>query len=385
MAASDMHPSGFASRSELVTFMMRLRDLISSHDLNGLLECYAENAVMISPVFGEVKGLEAIARSWHTIFANYPDWSVNVTDVLVDGNRVAALGSNSAIDSSGWFGLPPTGKSISYRAVILLTFANRKIARDERLYDLPSLLDRLEKLRIEGELRLAAEVQGALLSRATHIGSHYEAAADSVACRTIGGDFFELIDLSSGTFGMLLGDVAGKGPPAALLAAMLQGGFTAEAQITSRPAAALARMNHALGAKSLDARFATLVYGLLTPDGHFLYSNAGHNPPFIIGHAGIRRLTVGGPVLGALPEAEYLQESVALDPGDVIVMFSDGVTEAEDALGNEFGEERLVALATAHRGRPAQEIARAVLRAVSEFTGGKPPADDITVAIAKFQ
>jgi steroid delta-isomerase-like uncharacterized protein len=211
------------SRESTIALARQIADGVNAHDVARLMDLYAEDATLVSPTFHQVKGRAAIRSVWDRTFSTYPDWEVEVSDVFVESDRVAIYGTAMATDRKGWFGLPPTGERIAYRAVILLTLADGKIVRDERLYDLTAVLERLEKARMDQELRTAAELQSALLSRAFAAGRFYDAAGKSIPCRTIGGDFFEFVELPSGDLGVALGDVAGKGLAAALLAAMLQG------------------------------------------------------------------------------------------------------------------------------------------------------------------
>ncbi|HEV2298834.1 MAG TPA: SpoIIE family protein phosphatase [Candidatus Acidoferrales bacterium] len=372
------------AREEALAFARLLENAVNTHDVATLVSLYADDAVLISPVFHQVNGRAAIARNWEVIFSTYPDWSVRVADVLVDGNRLAMMGTATATDHQGWFGLPPTGGVISYRAVILLTFAGGKIVRDERLYDNSAVLEHLEKIRLDTELNTAAEVQRSLLSRTARTGAYYDIAGDSIASRTIGGDFFEFAELPASGIGVALGDVAGKGPAAALLAAMLQGMFVFEAQAGNSSAVTLARMNRAVAERGFGWRLATLAYGILSPDGRFAYSNAGHNAPVMLRGTEVHRLTAGGPILGALADAAFPDESLQLKKGDAIIMFSDGITEARNDADEEFGEERLIACAKAHLGEPSAEIARAILAAAREFSQGKQQSDDMTVTVTRF-
>lgn len=372
------------SREEAVAFMRKMQEAINAHDVAAIMETYAEDAVLISPVFQRVSGRAAIASSFQTIFETFPDWKVHITDVLLEGNRIAGFGEATATDRKGWFGLPPTGETLSYRPVIMVTLVGGKIVRDERLYDLTAVHEHLEKTRMDREMKTAAEVQSALLSRTASLGRHYEAAGDSVACRLIGGDFFEFIELPSGGFGVALGDVAGKGPSAALLAAMLQGMFTSEARAGNSPSATLSRINQALADRGLEWRFATLVYGVLSADGRFVYSNAGHNPPVLLGAGGIRRLDRGGPILGALKAATYEEQILQLNAGDTVIMYSDGVTEAQNDRDEEFGEARLISCVTDHANLPPAGLAKRVLSAAQEFSLGRHQNDDMTVTVARF-
>lgn len=206
----------------------------------------------------------------------------------------------------------------------------------------------------------------------------------SIPCRAIGGDFFEYLDLPTGAFGLALGDIAGKGPPAALLAAILQGMLAGQAHSSPSPRELMGRINHGLLARGLDSRYATAFYGQLTPGGAFTYCNAGHNPPFVIGTSGVRRLDVGGMIVGLFPEAEYEEETIQLSPGDDILVFSDGVSEAASRDGEEFGEERIGEIAQKLTGHSAADLVEAVLGAVREFTRGAAQSDDITAVVLKY-
>jgi len=375
---------GSLSREQALAFARSLENAVNTHDVSSLVSLYADDAVLISPVFHQVTGRAAIKQNWEVIFSTYPDWSVRVSDVMLDGNRLAMMGTATATDRKGWFGLPPTGGVISYRAVILLTFAAGKIVRDERLYDNSAVLEHLEKIRLDAELNTAAEVQRSLLSRTVRSASYYDIAGDSIASRTIGGDFFEFAELPSGGIGVALGDVAGKGPAAALLAAMLQGMLAFEAQAGRGPAETLARMNRAVAERGLGWRLATLAYGILSPDGRFAYSNAGHNAPVLLRGAEVLRLASGGPILGALADAVYSGETLQLNHGDAIIMFSDGITESRNAGEAEFGENRLIDTARAHRDEPSTQIAKCILAEAREFSQGRAQNDDMTVTVLRY-
>jgi ketosteroid isomerase-like protein len=372
------------SREEAIGFVAQLGEAVNAHDTRRLLEFYADEAVTVSPVFGGIAGKAAIAKSWDDIFSLFPDWAVRITDVLVDGDRIAFMGTAGATDQNGWFGQAATRERIDYRAVIVLTMAHGKIVRDERIYDLTGVLQRLEKARLDKELAVAAEVQRALLSRTRHLTEYCEAVGDSLPCRAIGGDFFELVHLPSGDFAVALGDISGKGPASAILAAMIQGMLAVEVQTESSPSAIMARLNRSLAGRSLEPRFATLVYGVLSANGRFVYSNAGHNPPLMLTRNGLRRLTVGGPILGAFGESSFEEETISLSGADTIIMFSDGVTEALDAEGREFGEDRLASCVTASGTNSAPDMLRGILKCVQDFCKGTAQTDDITVAVARF-
>ena len=170
--------------------------------------------------------------------------------------------------------------------------------------------EKLEKSKMEQEMRIAAEIQQALLPKPRASLGFVEAAAASLPCRSIGGDFFDYLDEPGSSFGFTLGDVAGKGPPAALMSALMQGMFASQAQYSDSPASAVTHMNKALCRRGLESRFVTLMFGIIDTDGTLTYCNAGHNPPLVIGASGIRRLEEGGPVVGLLEFAPFAEGRV---------------------------------------------------------------------------
>jgi phosphoserine phosphatase RsbU/P len=244
--------------------------------------------------------------------------------------------------------------------------------------------EKLEKSKMEQEMRIAAEIQQALLPKPRASLGFVEASAASIPCRSIGGDFFDYLDEPGKSFGFALGDVAGKGPPAALMSALMQGMFASQAQYADNPASAISSMNKALCRRGLESRFVTLMFGVVTSTGDLTYCNAGHNPPMVVGRSGVRRLEEGGPVIGLLEFAPYLQETVHLDTGDTVVIYSDGVSEALNRAGEEFGDERLQAAVEGVDDLPAHALVERVIGAVREFTRGAPQSDDITVMVLRY-
>ena len=244
--------------------------------------------------------------------------------------------------------------------------------------------DKLERARMEQEMRIAAEIQQALLPQPRVSMGFVEAAAATIPCRSIGGDFFDYIDDPRQAFGFTLGDVAGKGPPAALMSALMQGMFAAQAQYAEGPASAVTHMNKALCRRGLESRFVTLMFGIVRKDGGVTYCNAGHNPPFVFSKGGVTRLEEGGPVVGLLEFAPYCEGEIKLNAGDTIVMFSDGVSEALNANGEEFGDARLEEVVAAVKDSSSSDIVERIVASVRLFTKGAPQSDDITVMVIRY-
>ena len=241
-----------------------------------------------------------------------------------------------------------------------------------------------EKARLERDLRVAAEIQRALLPEPKFEGPGIDLAAVTVPCRTIGGDFYDYLDVGEGRFGFTLGDVSGKGPPAALLAAAVQSIFAAQAALGGNPAETMTRINRALLRRAIEARFATMFYGVLWSDGRLSYCNAGHESPIIVGRTQ-RSLDTGGVVLGLFDNAKYEVETVQLEPGDTIVVFSDGVSEARNHADEELGRERLVTALGSVRDISSEATLEKLLAAVRDFTAGAPQADDVTALVLRYR
>jgi sigma-B regulation protein RsbU (phosphoserine phosphatase) len=241
----------------------------------------------------------------------------------------------------------------------------------------------LEKARIEHELRIAAEIQRSLLPQGRREGAYFQAMGASLPSRSIGGDFFDYSDMDDGSVGVVLGDVAGKGPAAALLTAKIQGLFAAQTGVTS-PATAMRLVNQGLLKRQIDARYATVFFATLAPDGTLVYCNAGHNPPLVVSAAGVRSLTGSGMPVGLFGGAPYGDERTTLEPGDLLVVFSDGVTEALNPAGEEFGEGRLIQELSPNREAGLAEVLQRVVSAVQAFASGASQSDDVTVLVLRY-
>jgi serine phosphatase RsbU (regulator of sigma subunit) len=271
--------------------------------------------------------------------------------------------------------------SASARAALETLSAEAALAiENARLYR-----EALDRAKLEQELKVAAVIQQSLLPASNRTGRFFSTAAASVPCRAVGGDFFDYVDLPTGCFGFILGDVAGKGSPAALLAAAVLGMFSAEATYqTASSAELMTRLNHDLFRRAIEARFLTSFYGMLGPDGSFMYTNAGHNAPILVSASGVRRLETGGVVLGLFEHAAFEEETLALSAGDFILLFSDGVTEAMNLESDEFGDDRLLACIEMHRTKPPAQILDALFADVRAFCGDATQSDDVTIVLVRY-
>ncbi|MFH1145183.1 MAG: SpoIIE family protein phosphatase [Candidatus Eisenbacteria bacterium] len=267
--------------------------------------------------------------------------------------------------------------------------------------------------RLERELETARQIQQHLLPHAIPHAPGFEITGLSVPSLQVGGDYFDFLSYGDGRLGIAIADVSGKGMPAALLMANLQASLQGQVIHPSSVAEVVGRVNTLLS-RSTDAQmFATFFYGVLdSTTGTFTSTNAGHNPPIILRAGGaLEYLKHGGLLLGMLSSYTYEQETIALEPGDVMVLYTDGVTEAvgptpagpsatgeanappgpasapdesqSEEVANMFGEERLIDAIRASGHRSAVEIKEAILKAVNRFVAGVPQSDDITLVVIR--
>lgn len=235
------------------------------------------------------------------------------------------------------------------------------------------------------DLAQAAEIQKRILPDKAPQIRGLDLAGFNMACRTVGGDYYGFFPYPDGRVALALGDVSGKGMPAALMVMGLQARLEVLAEDPHDLSSLVTRLNKITCANCPSNRFITFFIALANPaTGDFAFANAGHNPPIIVRASGeMEMLEGGGPVLGILPIAKYGEQNARLGKGDVLVIYSDGVTEATDRAEEEYGEERLIEIVRQRRAESADAIVNAVTESVSRFAAGAPQADDITLIVAK--
>jgi serine phosphatase RsbU (regulator of sigma subunit) len=269
----------------------------------------------------------------------------------------------------------------SLRLLESLAFEATKSLENVRL-----MHEEQEKKQLEQELGMARQVQVALSPTSFKQPEHFEVAAHNIPSRFVGGDFYDLIPLKDNRYAFALGDVSGKGVAAALLAAMAQGALQAQFVSNLPLTEVITSLNKALVQRSASNRFLTLFCAVLDADGHFTYINAGHNPPILARTTGeTELLTTRSVLLGAFDFVEYRSKQTRLAPGDVVVIYTDGVTEAANAANEMFGDERLERLVKDSVGLSAEAIKQRILDDVIAFTRGLPQGDDITLIVLKMR
>jgi sigma-B regulation protein RsbU (phosphoserine phosphatase) len=272
-------------------------------------------------------------------------------------------------------------------AVAATDYLLKPISRGRLAGTLARVRERLSKQTdLEREMAAASATQSWLLPRSLPPIPGFDCAAMSVPARSVGGDFYLAQPLASGRFSLALGDVAGKGVPAGLVASSIQARLETTARhVADDAAAVVSDVNRALSHAIESARFATLAYIELDPvSGVCDIVNAGHLPLIAIGPDRGRELVPStGPALGILPDARYEVRRLSLAPGAVLAAYSDGVTESADEDGDEFGEAHLAQTLARHAHLTAAGLCQAAIDAARDHRAGAPAQDDVTVLVLK--
>jgi hypothetical protein len=246
------------------------------------------------------------------------------------------------------------------------------------------MLELKDKLLARDEIEVARHVQLSLLPRSHPEIAGWDVWSATTPANDVGGDLIDYIEGSPGSTGIALGDVAGKGMGAALLCAKLQATLRALAPEAANLPALGARLNGVLEKAGLDNRYATLFYCEIAPGRAAIpYLNAGHNPALLISNGAVTQLVASSLPLGMLPGIRYTQGSVSLEPGDTLVLYSDGITEATNALGEEYGLKRLCEVGLDGASMRAEDLAKRVLADVSAFLVGEKPHDDQSLMVLR--
>jgi serine phosphatase RsbU (regulator of sigma subunit) len=245
------------------------------------------------------------------------------------------------------------------------------------------LLELRDKLSLKGDLEVARQIQFGLVPSEAFRKSGYAIHASMRPANTVGGDYYDVIDLGSDALAVAVGDVAGKGMPAALLMAMLQGSLRTLISAGFRGAELISKLNAHLHANIPPNRLVTFFYGELPPGaGRMRYVNAGHNAPFVLKkNGGIERLHANSMALGVVADAQVTTGEMALEPGERLFLFTDGVSEAFNGLEQEYGEERLAAFLAKARELDDETLIEAIKNDVLAFCGPVRPRDDMTLMV----
>jgi steroid delta-isomerase-like uncharacterized protein len=366
-------------------------------------------------------GMKQLIGAYRTAF---PDLTMTLDDIFAEGEMVAFRWSVSGTHLGDWLGVPPTGNHVAATGITLFRVSSGKVVEGWTNMDLRPAEEELqwltqgvggatsgdvslaeretsppnwdvltrnltwhlrvaeaqERERVEQELRVARQIQQALLPGAIPTLEGWELAAYYKPAREVGGDFYDFLELEGRRLGLVVGDATGKGMPAALVMATTRGMLRAVAQTLSSPGEVLARVNDALYPDVPSAMFVTCFYAILDPAaGRLRYANAGHDLPYVLHHGkGTHELRARGMPLGLMPEMSYEEKEVVLGEEDSVLFYSDGLVEAHDPNYEMLGFPRLEALIAEHGNE--RSLVDFLLEALYTFTGEDwEQEDDITL------
>ncbi len=266
------------------------------------------------------------------------------------------------------------------RLLSILAAQSAHIIENTRLYEEEQALNRLRE-----EMRVAYDIQMKLLPSTFPKIDGYDIAGKSIPAKDVGGDYFDFIEIDENRVAFCLGDISGKGIPAALLMANLQATLRGQALMNISCKQTIDFSNKLLHNSTDFNRYATLFYGILNKkENEIIYCNAGHNVPVMLdNNSNLINLDMGGIVVGALPEYDYKEADLKFEIGNLLVLYSDGITEAMNKNEEEFGEERLRNIVKQNKGASSGDLISIILSTVNEFTEYSPQMDDMTVVVIK--
>lgn len=264
------------------------------------------------------------------------------------------------------------------RLLAIIAGQSAQVIENARLYEAEQDL-----LRMKEEIRLAGRIQADLLPHTLPAIPGYAVAGRAQPAQDVGGDYYDVIPMEGHRIGLCLGDVSGKGLPASLLMANVQATLRSQSLVDAPPRLCIQRANTLLLQSTSPEKFVTLFYGVLDFEHHTLtYVNAGHEYPYLFsGSDDPQRLSTGGAPLSIIDRFPFEEQVVPVSPGDVLVVFSDGVSEAMNADGEQFGQERLAALIAECRGCTPEAIIQRIIGGVQHHRGAAPQNDDITLVV----
>lgn len=246
-----------------------------------------------------------------------------------------------------------------------------------------ALNNRLQAEAVKNDMEQAAEIQRSLLPSSAPSFPGFEFAARSVSAESVGGDFFDFIDLGPDVVGVSIGDASGHGLPAALLVRDVMTGLRMGMEAQLKMLHTMKKLNRVVHRSSWSSRFMSVFYGEIERNGNVLYANAGHVSPILFSGGNVSELEPTGTVFGPLPEIPLERNFVRMAPGDVLLLLSDGLVERFSPSDEMFGTEKMVELVSAHLDEPASRILDVVFEETGKFGGNAAWADDATAVVVK--
>lgn len=275
---------------------------------------------------------------------------------------------------------PDTGFTADdQRLLAIIAAQSAHIIENARLYN-----EEQKLLMMREEMRLARETQLNLLPKDIPSIPGYTVFAKTISAKEVGGDYYDIIKIDDNNIAFCLGDVTGKGMSAAMLMANIQATLRAQIINGCSCTESLYHSNNLLCSSTEPAKFVTLFLGILnTKSNEVCYSNAGHDPPLFFSDTNINQLDAGGLLLGSFADSPYEQEKLVMNPGDLLVLYSDGITEAMNEEDQEFGEEELLGIIKNNKDTEPDILIEEIISTVKEHSGSSPQSDDMTLMMIK--
>jgi serine phosphatase RsbU (regulator of sigma subunit)/predicted ester cyclase len=367
----------------------RFMEARAKADLNAIEEMMAPNFISHDFFPSQQPGREGLKRWIAEIAATFSNRRRFIEDQVAEGDKVVTRYTLRAThDRRELMGVAPTGREVSYKAIVIHRISGGKIAEEWGLTTSESELmgqrleqERIERELIEQELGLARSIQQASLPKEVPRLEGWQISPYYQPAREVGGDFYDFFDLEDGRVVVVVGDATGKGMPAALIAEATSNMLRAVAQAlgSSSPGGVLSRVNETLLARIPDNMFVTCFYAILDPkSGSLSYANAGHDLPYLWQSGEAQELRARGMPLGLMPGMDYEEKEITLQADEAALFYSDGLVEAHDPKGEMFGFPRLRELVAEHGEK--RSLGDFLLEKLYTFTGeGWEQEDDITL------
>jgi len=320
-----------------------------------------------------INDLASDSRFKFMVDINFPIRSLLSVPMIVKGKMIGLLTVFNKKAEAGF--------TISDQRLLgIIAAQSAHVIENARLYQEEQAL-----IRLQEEMRLAYEIQVDLLPKSQPVLSGYLIAGKSIPAKDVGGDYFDFIPTGDNRLAFCLGDISGKGIPAALLMANLQATLRGQTLLGNDCKSCVSFANEMLYHNSAPNKFATLFYGIIDSSSNELnFCNGGHNNPFYFSNDNkITLLDKGGLIVGIMPGVPYEEDTIPFHPGDLLVIYSDGITEAMDNTEEEFGEQRLIDLILQNRNESPFNLIEIIIKKIQEFSGNHSQMDDITLVIIK--
>jgi serine phosphatase RsbU (regulator of sigma subunit) len=326
------------------------------------------------------RGPEDVKRFQAELRSAFHGLHATIEDQVAEGDKVVTRWKMRGIHQGEFRGMEPTGREMEINGIGIFRFSPEgKVVESWDSYDQLGIMRR----SIEQELRMARDIQQALLPKDSPRLDSWKISHRYLPAREVGGDFYDFLELPGGRLGLVVGDATGHGMPAALVMATARSMLRAVAQASDSPGEVLRRTNDPLVVDIPPNMFVTCFYGILElSSGRLVYANAGHDPPYLRrGGGDAEELRARGMPLGLMPGMSYEEKDILLEPGNSALLYSDGLVEAHDAGGEMFGFPRLRALVAEH-GDEEKSLVDSLLEELYSFTEeGWEQEDDITLLV----